>query len=122
MRDRHHILHYRQEWRLRDDATAIREHPSLVPVLDRETHNEIHRHCPPVPLLGYHALRRVRALWVPHKDTIESVDSLLWAIDETNRHPRAHPIERSLGELAMQAIELQKPYISSDLNHHPTLF
>lgn len=121
MRDKHHILHSRQEWRLRSESRQLREHPSLVPTIDRELHNEIHRECPPVPLLGYHALRSTLELWTPRRDTLQSIDNLLFAISETNRHPRAHPIERELGMLAMEAIELQKPFIRSGVEHRLVL-
>lgn len=115
MIDRHHVLHYAKEWRLRPEARDIREHPSLIPALPREVHNSIHEHCPPVPLLGYHALKRVGRLWVPNRDTLQSVDNLLFAIEEAHDDPRCHGIEKSLGFLSMQAIELQRPFLKEGL-------
>ena len=109
--DKHHVLHYAKEWRLRPEAKAIREHPSLVPTLPREVHNEIHKTCPPVPMLGYHALKRTVGLWTPRHDTMESLDNLMFAIEQSISDVRAHPIERQLGRLTVQAIDLQRPLI-----------
>jgi len=115
-KDGHHILHNRLEWSLRPESKRLRETPSLIPRLDRETHDEIHRTCPPVPLLGYYALMRVNKLFEPSRNTLESIDSLLDAIDEANHHPKAHPLERQLGDAAMWAIELQIPAIADALD------
>lgn len=114
-RDGHHVLHYKQEWRLRPEAKKIREHESLIPTIDRSLHNEIHKECPPVPMLGYHALKRTGILWVPSRDTLESIDNLLFAIDRATQTPRTHRIERELGLLTIEAIELQKPFLKEGL-------
>jgi hypothetical protein len=119
--DRHHILHYRQEWTLRPGAEKLRESRPLVPTLPREVHNEIHANCPPVPLLGYHALARTVKLYRPLMgDTLGSMDNLMFAIEEAADHPRSHPIERDLAELAIQAVDLQRPYIKEGLQHGNT--
>lgn len=115
MRDGHHILHNRQEWSLRPEASALRETPSLIPRIDREVHNEIHRVCPAVPLLGYHALLRTRSNFEPTGSTMKDIDNLQYAIEDAIQHPRSHPIERGLGDLALWAIDLQKPILKEEL-------
>lgn len=113
MRDRHHILHNRQEWTLRPQAERLRETPQLVPLIDREVHEEIHRECPVVPLLGYHALNRVNGVFRPVKfDTLKTIDNLLLSIDYAVDHPKAHPLERQLGQLVIATIETQRPFIA----------
>lgn len=109
--DVHHILFNRQEWTLRPDAESLREQTLLKPKMDREIHNELHRNCPPVPLLGYYALFRVHRDFEVGDDTFETIDNLLGAIELANKSPKSHSIERSLGELTIQAIDLQRPYI-----------
>jgi len=109
--DGHHVIFNRQEWNLRPEAQAIREHPSLIPRLDRAVHEELHRECPPVPLLGFYALKRTLKEWYPQRDTLESMDSLLFAMDLAAQSEKAHLIESELVRLAMQAVELQKPFI-----------
>lgn len=59
LQDRHHILFNRQEWRLRPESLAIREHPSLVPAVHRDIHEELHGACPAVPALGYNTLIKI---------------------------------------------------------------
>lgn len=111
-RDSHHILHNKQEWSLRPDAKSLREHQSLIVPLHRSEHNEIHKHCPAVPLLGYHALQRTFAMYEPSHTPVESMDNLMKAIEHAANHPKAHIIEKHLAELAIWAVDLQKPFIA----------
>lgn len=111
MRDRHHLLFDRQEWSLRPEGILLRENPSLIITMDRGVHMELHRKCPSVPVLGRFALYRAARDFRPTDDKLESVDNLLFAIDKANKSPKSHSLERSLGELTMQAIEMQKPYL-----------
>lgn len=111
--DRHHILHHKLEWRLRPDARFLHDQPTLIHRMYREDHDELHENCPPIPLLGYYALIRTVKLWTPGRDTHQSVDNLLFAMSEANKSPKAYDLERDLGELVMQAIEMQRPYLLS---------
>lgn len=114
--DKHHVLHYRQEWTLRPNAERLRESPPLIPEIPREIHNEIHANTPAVPLLGHHALLHTAKFYRPIPyDTLGSMDNLMFAMEEAARHERAHPIERDLAELAIQAVDLQRPYIREGL-------
>lgn len=116
--DRHHILHLRQEWTLRSNAERLRESPPLVPEIPRDIHEEIHANVPPVPLLGHHALAHIVKAYEPVRgDTLTSMDNLLFAMEAAARHERAHPIERNLAELAIQAVDLQRPYIREGLSY-----
>lgn len=113
--DCHHILHNREEWSLRNDALFLRETPSLIPALERSVHDEIHETCPPVPLLGCYALAIIRREFEPTPDTIETMENLMFAIEEAGRHPKAHPLEKDLGQLAIEAVRLQIPDIREGL-------
>lgn len=113
--DKHHVMHYRQEWTLRPEAKAIRDHPSLIPSLHRETHEHLHARCPGVPALGYQTLIRVLKNWYPQRDTLQSMGDLQYAIDAAAQHPQVHPIERELAKLTIEAIGLQKPWIEEGL-------
>lgn len=120
--DAHHILHHRQEWRLRPDGLRLRENPVLIPVIPREVHNAIHANVPSVPLLGFHALRRVAREFEPVPgDTLTSMENLMDAMEVARRDPRAHPIEKDLAELAIEAVDLQRPYIREGLEDYGTL-
>lgn len=113
--DKHHIMHFRQEWTLRPEARVIREHPSLVPLIDREVHEDLHANCPSVPALGYQTLIRVAKNWYPQRDTVASMNDLQYAIGKASEHPLIHPLERQLAQLAVEAIGLQRPYIEEGL-------
>lgn len=113
--DLHHILNTRAHWLSSNEAKQLRNEKSLVPRIYRCIHNDLHAECPAVPLLGYHTLRRTLNEFYPQRETLPSIDNLLFAIDLAADHPKAHPIERQLASLAMQAIELQKPFIREGL-------
>jgi hypothetical protein len=76
-----------------------------------EAHQELHRECDPVPLLGHyaikHILRRVKPIGDPQKD----LDELCFAIERAWQVPRARPMEERLGLLAIDALQAQIPFI-----------
>jgi hypothetical protein len=108
---RHHLAFSRHEWSLRPEAKRIRQTPSLIPSLPFAVHNRLHRACPPVPLLGFHALQIVQREFRPTGDTLETMDNLLFAIEASANSPRTHEIERGVAHLAIAAIELQRPFL-----------
>ena len=110
-RDRHHIVHNRAEWNLRPAGAMIRREGTLIPEMPRTLHNLIHSECPSVPLLAVHSLERTAQMFRPGRDTLESMDNLMSAIEKSVDHPRAHELERNLAMLAIEAIDLQRPYI-----------
>ena len=111
----HHPIHNRLEWTLRPEAQYIREHPTLLFPMEIPLHQELHQKCPTIPLLGVHALQQVVRIWKPSQDKLQSIDNLQFAIERAGNHPRAHEVERSLGQLAIHAIDLQKPYLRESL-------
>lgn len=112
MIDRHHILFDQRSWNASELGRSLRGTPALIPRVDREVHNEIHREVPFVPVLGYHALMAVRNNFEPSFDPLQSMDNLMFAIEDAGKHPRAHRIETEMCRLAIEAIELQRPYIA----------
>lgn len=115
MFDRHHIIHERVPWNSRKEGRVLRSTPLLVPRISRELHEEIHRNCPPIPLLGYHALTRVLSEFKQERDTLRTIDNLQLAIEHSSRHYKTHPVERELSYLAIEAIGLQIPYLKEEL-------
>lgn len=111
-RDNHHLIFDRVSWTSRPEAKAIRENKSLIVRLDRAEHNELHKHCVAVPLLGYHALMRTNRLFEPQATPLASIENLMGSIEKAVDHPKAHPIERQLGELAVWALDLERPFIA----------
>ena len=115
MIDKHHIIHNRLEWSLREDALWIREQPSLILPVERSFHNDIHRYTEPIPLLGYHALASVRKNYTPGEDVIESIDNLCDAVDIANSGKRVKPIEKELGNLVIKSLLRQSRFIEGSL-------
>ena len=109
MIDRHHPVHTKAHWTSSKEAEALRE-KYLYPV-DRKVHELLHRECAPVPLLGFHAVRQVLGSVHTRGDPQRDLDQLSRAIERAGRHPRAHPLEAKLGELAIEAIQAQIPYL-----------
>lgn len=102
--DRHHLLFFRREWSERE-ALPIRNDPSLIYKMDRQTHEELHRDIEAVPLLGRQALIAVGAQYRGGVNTFQNIDRLLSAIDQAGR------FDKVKSELAVEAIEAQLPYI-----------
>lgn len=114
--DKHHILNNRIEWECRPEAKALRQTPSLVPRIDRDVHEYLHRETPGVPLLGYHALIRVRRDFEPAPgDTLESLHRLMASIDKAGAHERAHPIESDIALLAIECLTLQRNILRGNI-------
>lgn len=117
--DVHHDVFRRQEWTLRPQAEAIRESPGLKVRLARSDHEWLHTKVEPIPLLGYHALLSVNRYYEDAPgDTLQSMDNLLFAINKANHEPKSKPIERSLGELTMQAIEQERDILNEILGYN----
>ena len=114
-RDRHHILHNRVEWHSRPESAQLRETPSLMPMIDRQVHNDLHRYCPPVPTLGIYALQRVVRDFRPSTDVFQSIENLMTSIERSADHPRMHELEREMAYIAIDAIDLQRPFIKEGL-------
>lgn len=108
---RHHVLHEAWTWTARPDAKHLRDTPALIPRIPRDIHDELHENSPHVPILGSYALRSVAGLFHTSGDTLKDMDELMSCIERASRNPRAHMIERDLAGLAIEAIELQRPYI-----------
>lgn len=113
-KDSHHVIHERVPWEVRPSGKFIRRIPALVPYILRDDHETIHRNCPPIPVLGYAALQLVANRMQDHRheiDTFTALDHLKNSFEYAGRHHRAHPIERELAFLAIEAIETQEPYL-----------
>lgn len=114
---RHHTLFPRQEYSLRPQAKSLRESPGLIQPLVWSDHNYLHTRVEPIPLLGYHALcATLREYNDVPGDTIASMDNLLFAIEKSNHGRQVKPIERSLGELTMEALEHERDILREIIN------
>lgn len=109
--DRHHVLFNKREWESRPQYKQLRENPGLIIPIDRDVHNELHRNVPQVPVLGYYAIMAVQREFFRGRTHLDTVDNLLFALEKAKEHERLHDLDKSLADLALQAIDLQRPYI-----------
>lgn len=109
----HHILFHRRQHEATEDNKAIRRKSGLIVPLPVDVHKDLHDNCPGVPPLDIFMARRVRAIIrdMPTRTPMEAIDSYSFAVHEAGLHPKAHPIEAQLGEVAIEAVRLQIPYI-----------
>lgn len=101
---------------MRKEAEYLREVPELVPRLDRGFHEYVHRNSPAVPLLGYFALSGVAKYFEPVRhDTLATIDNLMGAIESSTMHWNTHDIDKRLGELAVEALEIQRHLLEGEI-------
>lgn len=118
--DKHHILFNRQEWSLRKEARMLRNNPELIPLMDYDIHRELHKECPPVPLLSQHVLNLVmNGFKAVPGDTLATMGNLTTSIAEALESPHIHELEREMGGLTIRAIELQRPFVKEGLIYVP---
>lgn len=108
----HHVLFPRKIHRAWDEGKIVREQKGLIPELDLDTHDALHKEVAVVPLLGYYALRRVANTYVstPH-DPIRSMYDYMRCVEQSVTHPRSTQLERDLADLTVRAVELQIPFV-----------
>ena len=109
--DRHHVLFNKREWESRPQYKQLRNDSGLIVPMDRDVHNELHRASPFVPTLGYYGVMAVQREFYRGRTHIDTVDNLLFAIEDSVKNEKLSDMERSLATLALQAVETQKPYI-----------
>ena len=116
MADRHHVLFDRASWRSADVRRDLREVTWLIPPITRDAHQELHKAVEIVPTSDWHTLARVRREFEPVPgDFIKSIGNFCLALDESIHRPRASQLITDIGELTIQAIEMQIPFIEDGL-------
>ncbi len=111
----HHILHHRALHETHKDSKILRRSLGMIALLDHDSHDALHRACPGVPPLDVYMVQRVKNLYVPHADPLVGIDRYSSAIEVAMLHHRAHPIEKELAGLTLEAVRLQIPFIREGL-------
>ena len=115
-RDNHHACNFEKEWSVRPDALAIRENPSLIAHnMARSAHNLLHYMTAPVPVPGIHTLKFVAQRLDSGLDVITGIDKYSTLVELSLRHPKTKCVDRRLGELSVEAMRAQIPYIVDGL-------
>lgn len=111
--DLHHVVFPRKLYEVYPQGKAIRD-ALLVRDMRRVDHENLHRSVSPLPMLGYYALQRVASdMERYYADPLEGIDDYCFAVESANKHHKCKPMERKLGELAVETIREQIPYIRS---------
>lgn len=113
----HHVNSFKKQWLSQEPTRRLRDEHWLQPPLYDPPHMELHRQNPGgVPVPGDVMARQIlRKLIVAPGDYVGTVDRYIRAIDEVCHQRSTDPIQRGIGELMMQAVELQRPFIKEGL-------
>lgn len=116
----HHALFTKATWESQGSSKLLRSNPWLIMPLEEQGHRALHVEVPTVPLLSANTSAYVQRTFRPVAGNhVASIFSLMEAIDDAKRHRKATPIEKQLGELCIDALELQVPYIKESLVEVP---
>lgn len=111
----HHILFDRSNHEANKDNRQLRRSLGLMVRLDVFSHRELHRECPSVPALGSYMAQSVRSRYIPHGDPLRGMENYMFAVEEAAKNPKAHQIDRELGQLVIMAVDIQRPFIRQGL-------
>lgn len=106
---RHHLAFDRIPWSSFPDVAKIRGTRSLIPHIYRDVHDDLHDHCPPIPVMGRFVMSRVNYLFTPVDETFADIDNLCRAFDKATK--QSTPLERDMAGLCIEAIREQISFI-----------
>lgn len=109
----HHILFSRPSWTSNRDAAFLREESGLIARMDYDTHKELHRAVPFVPLPSHYDLQRIRSGMRRSRANkpLDVMDDFMRNIQEVGLIPKTTALERELGALTIVACEMQREFI-----------
>lgn len=112
----HHGLFTKSAYESQGSTKMLRNNPWLIMPLDEQTHRELHVDIPALPLLSPNTAQSVLKEFRPVKGNyVATIFALMEAVGDANRHPRATPIEKEIGGLLINGLELQLPFIQDGL-------
>lgn len=113
--DRHHVLFNKREWESRPQYRELRQNSGLIIPIDRDVHNELHRSVTQVPVLGYYGIMSVHKEFYRGRTHLDTLDNLLFALEKVEDSPRLSDLDKALAGIALQAVEIQRPFIVEGL-------
>lgn len=114
--NQHHVLFDRSAWRSSDVRRDLRETRGLIVPLRLDAHQELHKNVSMVPLLDWRTAYKVRRDFEAEPGQyVQNLGALCLNIEEQLRHPRTSDLERACGELTVQAIQEQIPFIQDGM-------
>lgn len=114
--DNHHTCHDSMSWEARLESLAIRENSSMIAYgMGRKAHELLHYMTAAVPVPNVHTLQYVASRLPSGLDVINGIDAYSSLVEQAGKHPKAKYVEKELGQLSIQAMQAQKPYILDGL-------
>ena len=111
-RDRHHLLHDRVSWEARSHSAVVRNNNSLIAHdMLRLDHELLHRETAHIPVPGINTLIYLASNLESSLPALKGIDRYSHLVEESLRNPRTKDVERQLGELSIQAMRAQIPYV-----------
>jgi hypothetical protein len=108
----HHVLNYRAQWDAMPATKMLRAQPGLLVPGWRRPHDELHRAVEYVPPLSMYIAQSALNGYIDYpEDHLRSMDSFMLATEQATKHRRATPMEVAVANLAIQAVDLQKPFV-----------
>ena len=113
--DRHHVLFNKREWESRPQYKELRQNSGLIIPIDRDVHNELHRSVSQVPVLGYYGILAVQKEFYRGRTHLDTLDNLMFALERASEHGRLSDLDKGLASIALQAVDIQRPFIVEGL-------
>jgi len=112
----HHTLFNRAAWDSHEATRDLRKNRWLIPPLHAENERAIHAEIAVVPLLDPVTALHVRNGFEPVEGNfVATMYSFIDTVESVLKHPKSSTLQRTLGALTAQAVEMQIPYVQDGL-------
>ena len=116
----HHVLFNRAAWDSHEATRSMRNERWMIPPLEGHVEQRIHAEIAIVPLLDPTTAIHVRQNFEPVEGNhVETMYNFIRSVEAALKHPKASALQRTLGALTAQAVELQIPYVEEGLTEDP---
>ena len=113
--NRHHLLYESASWEVRPESRCLRRSSGLIVRMTQDSHSALHNAVTTVPVPNVYMVRSIAHSFVPSPDIFQAMDNLCFSIDESVNHPRATMLDRRLGQLMIDSVVTQRPFIRAGM-------
>jgi len=107
----HHLLTERCAWEARPESKRLRRQGGLIVKMAQEPHTALHNACTAVPIPNVYMLRGIARAYERQPRVLDSLDNFCFAVEEAAQHPKAIDIDKRLGDIMIDSIRMQIPFI-----------
>lgn len=111
--DHHHLLYLDKQWSAMTETRELRSHPKHKVLLHRMGHIALHREVGFVPVLPPQITKNTLQELTLYdiSSPLKNIDNLQQSIADARMYPRSSELDKRIAELAIYALDLQKPFI-----------